>query len=316
MFSVLHHGVVDTTHQTFDGIILHASDCIIFQIQSAVNVGLIVSRFTAAQDYILPPVLCLNFLLNVVCMMLDVLPSDADLRGWTLLDECGDGRTGTVYGVRPSASIVTDMADNAQAVDEAWSLDQENNVHSGPAPPMSPSSSRYVVKIVPFYRSSRAKVPLKGIMQRFAVEQKMATWSGRQGLGPRVVTTWRTERWGFIVMEQWDMTLSDWKRQHRIHRSLHDGNGHLESENDNHSLGAHSFSGSNAHSSHCTTVEDVRQKLRHVVSMAKRAGHRDIKDANIMVCVDPKDSRVVCRVGVIDWDKVDPQANILKTVNL
>jgi len=182
------------------------------------------------------------------------LPTASDLRGWTLTQFIGDGATAIVYRVdpptygKPASSTTTPL-----------------------------SATTMVMKIVPFYRSSRTTKPFKGVQERFAIESHMATWSGSIGMGPRVIASWTTPRFGFIVMEEWDMTLTQWKRRNAM-----------------------------------SLPENTMETVRKLIKRAKRAGHCDIKDANIVLRTAPHDDGSIMQVGIIDWGKVSVKPRILK----
>lgn len=343
-------------------------------------------------------------------MLLSYHPFASDLRGWELLEEVGSGRSGAVYKTRrlissPSNTIDAnvslwddttrfDLNDNDEANDDddtilRQALYDRYRHHQAPGKikaaheknrrcnnistvNVTESTSLHVIKIVPFYRSQRSKKPILNVMKRFAIEQKMCAWSGMIGLGPQLVSTWTTSRWGFIVMEQWDMTLAEWKKSHRIHSSFHLGN--------NSSVDVLSLPSSVLHEmdmdsttmahvgdmmSHTgstlldfvdysvSTVDTRRQSPEHtvtttapadfeistrqlkaqvssallfctsnaptkavqaIVSLAKWAGHRDLKDSNIVVKLDRKNPNHLAQVGIIDWDKVSIRPRLLKQI--
>lgn len=263
-----------------------------------------------------------------------------------------------------------------QAPHDLLTVHERDNTITTP----SSSSASYVIKVVPFYRSQRSQKPTPHVMQRFAIEQKMCAWSGMIGLGPRLISTWTTSRWGFIVMEQWDMTLAEWKRMHRIHSSFHTGNNEsvvdilpdlsstivdgdenengisasdgdlvskfvdysipdhaaihhrrrrtigdptaLNADNDNnvdHDLVSSGYGTEHLKAQIASTgllcaSNTIPKAVQTIVSVAKWAGHRDIKDSNIVVKLDRNNSNHIAQVGIIDWDKVVIRPHLLKQI--
>lgn len=149
----------------------------------------------------------------------------------------------------------------------------------------------------------------------------MAQWSAKQGLGPTVVDHWLTTRYGILVMERWHMTLAQWKRQRREHVSLVDGDtdaidevaadGTMSAGNPTmESMTMHNFAGK------MYSARDVQRQVTRIIGLAKRSGHRDIKDSNIVLMLDGESGPTTCvtRVGVIDWGKCAPPHHILREI--
>lgn len=190
-------------------------------------------------------------------------PTKEDLNGWNLIKMIGEGKTATVWRT-------------------CFCCDEGLPRGSSVCSKSTQDGKRTVVKIIPFAgitaSSSRSKLSvakLRIAKSKFEKQTKLATQSGVRGLGPLVIDTWTTDRYGFIVMEEWDVTLAEWKRKHKI---LHSIKHHLE--------------------------PSIHAKLKLVKQQARRLGHNDVHAGNIVLRLDPKHPEHILDIGVIDWDKV------------
>lgn len=130
---------------------------------------------------------------------------------------------------------------------------------------------------------------------------------------------WISERFGFLVMDRWDMTLSEWRRRHYDSSLTQVPSVSCTLKRDSVDI-----ADINEGEAKCeiTSLGQVSQQntdgladaVRLIISHAKALGHKDVKEANVVVKLDSTFKNVVKKVGIIDWDKIDPCAAVRKRV--